>query len=151
KGAGSLVVGTATHVAEARLLEAAGVDAIVAQGAEAGGHRGTFDGDAERNLVGTMALVPQVVDAVKVPVIAAGGIMAARGVRAALALGAGAAQRGPASPDAEEAGPDPAYRRALAGARDTATVITRAFSGRAARGLANRFTDEWAARSPAPF
>jgi nitronate monooxygenase len=151
RDAGALVVGTATHVAEARALAAAGVDAIVAQGAEAGGHRGTFIGRAEDALVGTMALVPQVVDAVDVPVIAAGGIMDGRGVVAALALGASAAQLGTAFLTSDEAGSDAVYRSELLRGRDTGTAITRAFSGRAARGLRNRFFDEWAAREPAPW
>lgn len=149
--AGSLVVGTATHVEEARALEQAGVDAIVAQGGEAGGHRGTFLGRAEDALIGTMALVPQVVDAVRVPVIAAGGIMDGRGVVAALALGARAAQLGTAFLGCDEAGTDAAYRRALAESRDTSTTITRAFSGKAARGLRNRFIEEWGEKEPAPF
>ena len=141
--AGALVVGTATHVAEARQLEAAGVDAISAQGAEAGGHRGTFAGRAEDALVGTMALVPQVVDAVRVPVLAAGGIMDGRGIVAA--------QLGTAFLLADEAGTDPAFRAAIAAATDTTPTVTRAFTGRAARGLRNRFIDDWADRSPAPF
>lgn len=149
--AGSLVVATATHVEEARALERAGVDAIVAQGGEAGGHRGTFLGRAEDALIGTMALVPQVVDAVRVPVVAAGGIMDGRGIVAALALGACAAQLGTAFLGCDEAGTDEAYRRALAASRDTSTTITRAFSGRAARGLHNRFVEEWGTREPAPF
>ncbi|HZX00689.1 MAG TPA: nitronate monooxygenase [Bacilli bacterium] len=151
RDAGTLVVGTATHVEEARALERAGVDAIVAQGAEAGGHRGTFLGRAEDALIGTMALVPQVVDAVRVPVLAAGGIMDGRGVVAALALGACAAQLGTAFLACDEAGTDAHYRRALAESQDTSSTITRAFSGRAARGLRNRFVEEWEAREPAPF
>lgn len=149
--AGSLVVGTATHVEEARVLEAAGVDAIVAQGGEAGGHRGTFLGRAEDALIGTMALVPQVVDAVRVPVIAAGGIMDGRGIVAALALGACAAQLGTAFLCCDESGTDEAYRRSLVESRDTSSTITRAFSGRAARGLRNRFVEEWQVLEPAPF
>lgn len=148
---GTVVIGTATHVEEARQLAAAGVDAIVAQGGEAGGHRGTFLGRAEDALIGTMALVPQVVDAVPVPVIAAGGIMDGRGILAALSLGACAAQLGTAFLNCDEAGTDEAYRAELAQSHETGTTITRAFSGRAARGLRNRFIDEWAAREPAPF
>jgi nitronate monooxygenase len=148
---GAIVVGTATHVEEARQLAAAGVDALVAQGGEAGGHRGTFLGRAEDALIGTLALVPQVVDAVSVPVLAAGGIMDGRGILAVLALGACAAQLGTAFLACDEAGTDPAYRAALTRGHETSTTITRAFSGRAARGLRNRFIDEWAGCEPAPF
>jgi len=151
KASGALVVGTATHVEEARQLAAAGCDAIAAQGAEAGGHRGTFAGRAEDALVGTMALVPAIVDAVKLPVIAAGGIMDGRGILAALALGAVAAQLGTAFLLCDEAGTDPGMRRAVAAAGDTSTTVTRAFTGRAARGIRNRFVTEWGAREPAPF
>ena len=149
--AGIATMGTATTVAEARALEQAGVDFICAQGAEAGGHQGTFDRDVEPPLIGTMALVPQVVDAVRVPVIAAGGIMDGRGFAAALALGASAASLGTAFLRCPEAGTSAPYRAALRDARDDATVITRAFSGRAARGLANRFTREMAAAPLAPY
>lgn len=149
--AGIVTVGTATTVQEARALEAAGVDAICAQGSEAGGHRGTFDRNADPPLIGTMALVPQVVDAVRVPVIAAGGIMDGRGLKAALALGAQAAQLGTAFLLCPEAGTSAPYRKALAQARDDSTVITRAFSGRAARGLANRFTREMSGAPLAPY
>src|SRR5437762_14200148 len=151
---GVATMGTATTVAEARALEQAGVDFICAQGAEAGGHRGTFDRDVEPPLIGTMALVPQIVDAVRVPVIAAGGIMDGRGFAAALALGASAVSLVTAflrCPDAATSAP---YRAALREARDVATVITRAFPGRAARGLGTRFAREIAratvARCPVP-
>lgn len=146
-----LTMGTATTVAEARALEEAGVDAVCAQGAEAGGHRGTFDRNAEPSLVGTAALVPQVVDAVRIPVVAAGGIMDGRGVAAALALGAQAASLGTAFLLCPEAGTSAPYRSALKKARDDSTVITRAFSGRAARGIANRFTREMAGAPLAPY
>ena len=149
RGAGIRVLGTATHVAEAVELERAGVDAIVAQGAEAGGHRGTFNGPAENALVGTLALVPQMVDAVSVPVIAAGGIMDGRGIAAALALGARAAALGTAFLCCDEAGTDDVYRKALTASTDTSTSITTAFSGKAARGIRNRFMAEVTA--PAPF
>src|SRR5207249_4470536 len=149
--AGMLTMGTATCVAEARALEAAGVDMVCAQGAEAGGHRGVFDRNVEPPLIGTMALVPQIVDAVRVPVIAAGGIMDGRGFAAALALGASAVSMGTAFLRCPEAGTSAPYRAALREARDDATVITRAFSGRAARGLANRFTREMAAAPLAPY
>ena len=148
---GILTMGTATTVAEARALEQAGVDFICAQGAEAGGHRGTFDRDAEPALIGTLALVPQVTDAVRVPVIAAGGVMDGRGFAAALALGASAVSLGTAFLRCPEAGTSGPYRAALREARDDSTVITRAFSGRAARGLANRFTREMSGEPLAPF
>ena len=144
-------MGTATTVAEARALEQAGVDFISAQGAEAGGHRGTFDRDAEPALIGTVALVPQIADAVRVPVIAAGGVMDGRGFAAALALGASAVSLGTAFLRCPEAGTSGPYRAALREARDDSTVITRAFSGRAARGLANRFTREMSGEPLAPF
>ena len=131
--AGMLTMGTATCVAEARALEAAGVDLVCAQGAEAGGHRGVFDRNVEPPLIGTMALVPQLVDAVRVPVIAAGGIMDGAGIRAALALGAVAAQLGTAFMSCPEAGTHPAHRAALVSPSARRTVITRAFSGRAGR------------------
>jgi len=149
--AGIFTLGTATSVAEARALEDAGVDAVCAQGAEAGGHRGTFDRDADPPLVGTMALVPQIASAVRVPVVAAGGIMDGRGVAAALALGAQAASLGTAFLLCPEAGTSPPYRAALRRARDESTVVTRAFSGRAARGLANRFTREMSGAPLAPY
>ena len=151
RSAGIVTMGTATSVAEAVALEQAGVDFICAQGAEAGGHRGTFDRNADPPLVGTMALVPQVVSAVRVPVVAAGGIMDGRGVAAALALGAQAASLGTAFLLCPEAGTSAPYRAALRQARDDATVVTRAFSGRAARGLANRFTREMSGAPLAPY
>jgi nitronate monooxygenase len=148
---GMATMGTATTVAEARALEQAGVDFICAQGAEAGGHRGTFDRDVTHALIGTLALVPQVLDAVRVPVIAAGGIMDGRGFVAGLALGASAVCMGTAFLRCPEAGTSAPYRAALREARDDGTVITRAFSGRAARGLANRFTREMADAPLAPY
>src|SRR5438105_1346899 len=149
--AGVATMGTATTVAEARKLEQAGVDFICAQGAEAGGHRGTFNRDADPPLIGTMALVPQMIDAVRVPVIAAGGIMDGRGFAAALALGASAVSLGTAFLLCPEAGTSAPYRAALGQARDDATMITRAFSGRAARGLSNRFTREMSDAPIAPY
>jgi nitronate monooxygenase len=137
------LIGTATTVDEARQLEQAGVDAVVAQGSEAGAHRGTFAVPAEEALVGTAALVPQVVDAVRVPVIASGGIMDGRGIVAALALGASAVQMGTAFLACKEAGTSPPYRRALLQAREGQTTLTRAFSGRMARGLRNEFLERW--------
>jgi nitronate monooxygenase len=117
----AVTIGTATTVAEAIELERAGVDAVVAQGFEAGGHRGTFLRPVDRSLIGTLALVPQVVDAVSIPVIASGGIMDGRGIAAALALGAQAVQMGTAFLDCPEAGTSEAHRRAL----PDETTVTR--------------------------
>lgn len=195
KARGLFLIGTATTVEEARALEAAGVDAICAQGSEAGGHRGTFlpqqraatetatataaapapaantseagmppqpssspaptpsmanagsRGAAaaagavsfEAGQIGTMALTPQMVDAVRVPVIAAGGIMDGRGIAAALALGASAAQLGTAFLTCEESGIVEVYKQAILAAREDQTRVTRAFSGRPARSIVNRF------------
>jgi nitronate monooxygenase len=146
-----VVVGTATTVEEAMVLEEAGVDAVCAQGAEAGGHRGTFLGRFEDALIGTMTLVSQVVRAVRVPVVAAGGIMDGRGIAAAMSLGASAAQLGTAFLDCPEAGTPPAHRQALVSDAARRTVITRAFSGRAARGIRNRVTDAFEGRAVPPF
>lgn len=142
KLAGVFLMGTATTVREAQTLEAAGFDAVVAQGAEAGGHRGGFARKPGGGMVGTMALVPQIVDAVRVPVVASGGIMDGRGVAAALALGARAVQMGTAFLVTRESGAPRCYKDKLLGATDESTVITRAFSGRPARGIANLFTEE---------
>jgi len=136
------LMGTATTVEEAIALQKAGVDAVVAQGSEAGGHRGTFAGPVEGGMIGTVALVPQIVDAVKLPVIASGGIMDGRGIVAALALGASAVQMGTAFLTCTEAGVPDAYKEAILAAREHETRITRAFSGRPARGIVNRFMTE---------
>ncbi|HVE78919.1 MAG TPA: nitronate monooxygenase [Gemmatimonadaceae bacterium] len=138
KARGMLLVGTATTVEEAVVLERAGVDAVVAQGSEAGAHRGTFAADFEAAMIGTMALVPQVADAVRVPVIASGGIMDGRGIAAALALGAGAVQMGTAFLACDESGVPDAYKNAVLAAGEHETRVTRAFSGRPARGIVNR-------------
>jgi nitronate monooxygenase len=142
KRRGMVLIGTATTVEEALALEHAGVDVVVTQGGEAGGHRGTFAADFDSGMVGTMALVPQVVDAVTVPVIASGGIMDGRGIAAALALGAAAVQMGTAFLTCDEAGIPEAYKAAILGAREHETRMTRAFSGRPARGIVNRFMTE---------
>src|SRR5215210_4799668 len=139
---GATVVGTATTVREGRRLEEDGVDMVVAQGSEAGGHRGTFLGDFKDALIGTMALVPQMVDALSIPVVASGGIMDGRGLAAALVLGAGAAQMGTAFLACEESGTHPEFKRAVLEAAEDETAVTRAFSGRAARGVKNRFLIE---------
>lgn len=138
RGRGIRIIGTATSVAEAVALEAAGVDAVVASGLEAGGHRVSFLRRPEDSLVGTLALVPQVVDAVGIPVIAAGGIADRRGVAAAFALGAQGVQVGTAFLRTRQSAATDAHRRAIAGAVDVDTVLTRAMSGRLARGIPNR-------------
>jgi nitronate monooxygenase len=143
KRQGALVIGTATTVDEACRLAAAGVDAVVAQGSEAGAHRGTFAGPFEMAMIGTMALVPQIVDTVPaLPVIASGGIMDGRGIVAARALGAAAVQMGTAFLLCDEAGIPEAYKTLLVHAREDETKITRAFSGRPARGVVNSFMRE---------
>ena len=142
--AGSVVLCSATTVAEARVLAAAGVDAIIAQGWEAGGHRGTFGTSFEDFGVGTLALVPQVVDAVEVPVIAAGGIADGRGIAAAFALGASGVQLGTAFLSCPEADLSDQYRAGLRQASDDGTRLTRAFSGRPARAQHNRYTQAMA-------
>jgi nitronate monooxygenase len=140
--AGCRILSSATTVAEAERLAERGVDAVIAQGAEAGGHRGSFLIAGDDGPVGTLALVPQIVDAISVPVIAAGGIGDGRGLAAALALGAGGAQIGTAFLACPEASIHPLYRAALRTARAEDTTITRAFSGRPARALRNRVTEE---------
>ena len=142
RDAGIFTMGTATTVAEAVALKDAGVDGIFAQGAEAGAHRGTFLGSVADPLVGTLALVPQIVDATGLPVFAAGGIGDGRGLAAVLALGAAAAAFGTSFLLAAESGIAPAYRAILKSERATETVFTRNFSGRAARGVPNRMTAE---------
>ncbi|WP_078430305.1 NAD(P)H-dependent flavin oxidoreductase [Alkalihalobacterium alkalinitrilicum] len=138
---GTIVIGTATTVEEALQLEKMNVDAIVAQGSEAGGHRGTFSGAAEDAMIGTMALVPQMVDAVHIPVIAAGGIMDGRGLIASISLGASAVQMGTAFLPTLESGANPLYKKAIIQATEAATTVTTKFSGKAARGLKNEFID----------
>ena len=142
KAAGTLVMSSATTVAEARRLENAGAEAVIAQGYEAGGHRATFASTFEDAQVGTFALVPQIVDAVSVPVIAAGGIADGRGIAAALALGADAVQIGTAFMRCPEAATSDLQRRALARASDEGTSVTRALTGRPARALTNRYVRE---------
>jgi nitronate monooxygenase len=142
KAAGSKVMSSATTAEEARWLEAHGCDAVIAQGVEAGGHRGMFLTDNLATQVGTFALVPQIADAVKVPVIATGGIGDARGIVAALALGASAAQVGTVyllRPEAKVSAP---HRAALKAARDNETMLTNVMTGRPARGFINRVMRE---------
>lgn len=140
KDAGIVLLGSATSLDEARALASAGVDAIVAQGWEAGGHRGVFDLDATDDRLGTFALVRLLVRALDLPVIAAGGIMDGAGIAAVLALGASGAQLGTAFIACDESLADDGYRRALAGNGAHHTAMTRAISGRPARCLPNRFT-----------
>jgi len=144
KETGALVLSSATTVAEARWLEAKGVDVVIAQGLEAGGHRGTFLGADPASQPGLFALLPQVVSAVKVPVIAAGGIADGRGVAAALVLGASAAQIGTAFLRCPETGLNPAYQAALAAGADDSTAVTRLFSGKPARAQRNRLIEDFA-------
>jgi nitronate monooxygenase len=138
--AGIVLLGTATSLVEARALAATGVDAIVAQGFEAGGHRGVFDPDAADDALSTFALTRLLVDAIDRPIIAAGGVMDGAGIAAATRLGASAAQLGTAFVACDESGVDAGYRAALASGAAHHTVMTRAISGRPARCLANRFT-----------
>jgi nitronate monooxygenase len=149
--AGAPLVAMVSTVAEARRSVASGADAIVAQGMEAGGHRSTFDlpPDGSVPLVGSFALVPQVAAAVDVPVIATGGVMDGRGLVAALALGAEGVQMGTRFLAAAESGVPPSYRARLASAADTDTVMTRALSGRLARGLRNRLVETMEGVAPA--
>jgi nitronate monooxygenase len=140
KARGILWFATATTVAEARAAERAGADVVVAQGAEAGGHRGAFDADlAERETVGLMALLPQIVDAVSVPVVATGGIAEARAIAAALMLGASAVQIGTGFLRSPEAKVHPVYADRLGQTESHETMITRAFSGRPGRSVANQY------------
>lgn len=142
KAAGSFVISSATTAEEALWLEAHGCDAIIAQGYEAGGHRGMFLANTIATQAGTMALLPQVVDAVKVPVIAAGGIADGRGIAAAFALGASAAQIGTAYLFTPESTITAIHRANLRAARDDHTALTNLFTGRPARGLVNRVMRE---------
>jgi nitronate monooxygenase len=143
---GITTIGAATSIAEAQALDAAGVDLIIATGAEAGGHRPSFLARAEDSLMGTLTLVQLVSDRVGVPVIAAGGIADGRGIRAALALGAQAVQIGTAFLACEESGATDAHRSVLFGDRAQHTTLTRAFTGRLARGVRNRWTEEMTSR-----
>ena len=139
KAAHIAIFGTATTVEEGQMLEASGVTAIVAQGAEAGSHRGTFAGSFETAMIPTLELVRSLRAAVSTPIIASGGLMDGRDIAQALARGASSAQLGTAFLTCPEGGTPEAYKRAVLAARQDTTVITRAFSGRAARGLRNTF------------
>ena len=139
KQRGIAVIGTATTMLEGRQLAEAGVDAIVAQGAEAGAHRGTFAAPFEESMMPLVQLVRGICRSIALPVIASGGIMDGRDAAAAIKLGAAAVQLGTAFLPCPESGASPAYKRALLTAKNDVTVITRAFSGRPARGIANGF------------
>jgi nitronate monooxygenase len=148
KAAGAKVLGSATTVEEARWLQAHGADAVIAQGAEAGGHRGMFLGTDISTQLGTFALLPQVVHAVRIPVIAAGGIADAQGVAAALALGAAAVQVGTAYLLCTEATTSAVHRAALQSEGAAQTALTNLFTGRPARGIVNRLMRELGPISP---
>ncbi|PIC56368.1 nitronate monooxygenase [Sporosarcina sp. P12(2017)] len=137
-----IVMGTATTVREAIINEECGVDMVVMQGSEAGGHRGTFSGSFSDSMIGTMSLVPQAADHVHIPVIAAGGIMDGRGVLAALTLGAQAVQMGTAFVTAVESGATTQHIDAILKSTEDQTVITSVFSGKPARGIQNDFIHE---------
>ncbi len=139
QGLGVCVGGCATCVAEAQRLEALGFDFVIAQGGEAGGHRGTYLRDPYEALTGTLALTRLVVRAVKIPVVAAGGIMDGAGIAAALALGAQAAQLGTAFLPCPESGASAIHKKMLLAAREDDTGVTEKFSGKPARGLVNRY------------
>lgn len=150
KAAGILILSSATSAAEARWLEDHGADAIIAQGAEAGGHNGWFLPRRGADLTGTMALVPRVVDAVRVPVVAAGGIADGRGVAAALMLGAAGVQVGTAFLATPECASPEVHKQAVIAATGDDTMATRAYSGRLARGIANDFSRDMAAHADWP-
>ena len=149
KATGAKIMSSATTPAEARWLAARGVDAVIAQGSEAGGHRGVFLSDEIDTQMGLFSLLPQIVDAVDVPVIAAGGIAEPRGVRAAFALGAAAVQVGTAYLFTPEARPSAVYRAALADDSAEITALTRIFTGRPARSIVNRLMRDIGPMNPA--
>jgi nitronate monooxygenase len=148
---GAVIAGTATTVEEAVALEAAGVDLIVAQSAEAGGHRGSFLASFAQSMIGGFALLPPIVDRVQVPVIAAGGIMDGRGIAAALALGAEGAQLGTAFLTCPESAAHPLHKAALPRMADTDTCVTTMYSGRPARAMRTGFISDLEAALPAPL
>ena len=138
----TVIIGTATCVEEAVLLQEAGCNSIVAQGSEAGGHRGSFGSTVGTPMIGGLALIPQFVDKLKIPVIASGGIMDGRGIAASLALGASAVQIGTAFLSCKEANIPKPWLDSILNSQDTSTVLTKTFSGKYARGINNRFIDE---------
>ncbi|WP_419959188.1 NAD(P)H-dependent flavin oxidoreductase [Psychrobacillus sp. BM2] len=139
---GIISIGTATTVEEAVSIEKLGMDVVVLQGSEAGGHRGNFLSGHEESLIGLMSLIPQVADNVCIPIVAAGGIMDGRGLMAALNLGAKAVQMGTAFLTCEESGANPLHKEAIMHSKDGDTTFTRAFSGKWARGIKNKFIME---------
>lgn len=151
KERGTYLIGTATTVDEAIALERLGIDAVAAQGSEAGGHRGTFTAMAPAGMIGTMALVPQIVSAVRVPVIAAGGIMDGRGIVAARALGAGGVQLGTAFLTCDESATPRMVKEALLRASENDTVVTDAVTGRHGRIVRNRLLEVFEAAGVAPL
>ncbi|MGH2318926.1 NAD(P)H-dependent flavin oxidoreductase [Planococcus sp. SE5232] len=147
------IIAMVTTVEEAEQAEASGADAVVAQGSEAGGHRSTFslDNHPSGAQIGTMALVPQTVDAVKIPVIAAGGLTDGRGLAASLVLGAHGVQIGTRFVGAKESGAHDVYKQAIFESNEESTVVTKSFSGRPARGIKNRFIQEFEETGIAPL
>ncbi|WP_175991503.1 nitronate monooxygenase family protein [Bacillus sp. Marseille-Q1617] len=146
-----ILIGTAATVSEAIEIEDKGMDMVVVQGSEAGGHRGNFIKDTEESLVGLMSLIPQVVDSVKIPVIAAGGIMDGRGLMASLCLGAQGVQMGTAFITCAESGANRLHKEAILQTEEDHIILTRSFSGKWARGIKNKFTSdmqEWEALLP---
>ncbi|MEK5175662.1 nitronate monooxygenase [Heyndrickxia sp. FSL W8-0496] len=139
KQANIILIGTATTVREAVENEKAGMDIVVAQGSEAGGHRGSFMNESQESLIGLMSLIPQVVDDVNIPVVAAGGIMDGRGLMASICLGAMGVQMGTAFLTCIESGANKVYKEAILNAKEEQTVLTRSFSGKWARGIKNKF------------
>lgn len=142
KQKGIISIGTATTIAEAIALEVVGMDAVVVQGSEAGGHRGNFISSHQESLIGLMSLIPQVSENVSIPVIAAGGIMDGKGLMAALCLGAKAVQMGTAFLTCEQSGAHPLHKEAIIHSKDEDTTFTRTFSGKWARGIKNKFMME---------
>lgn len=140
KRSGAVIIGTCTTVDEAVDLEQNGIDIVVAQGFESGGHRGSYMKKPEESLIGTMSLVPQVSDNVGLPVVAAGGIMDGRGIAAAICLGASGVQMGTAFLTCKESGAHEMHKQAILNSKEDETVLTKMFSGKLARGLRNRFT-----------
>jgi nitronate monooxygenase len=143
KEQGITIIGTATTVQEAVFNEKMGVDAIVAQGSEAGGHRGSFQENEDSGMIGLMSLIPQIADSVTIPVIAAGGIMDGRGIAASVCLGAEGVQMGTAFLTCHESGAHPIHKEAILNSSEENTTMTKAFSGKWARGINNKFIKDF--------